>query len=159
MSLAVDEPASDFTAGGDEAYGWDEFDQARALPPSEAMAAFMRLQVAPEVVLPPPPDGPAPPWMAKRPVGIEAFVDALRHHRVDEEEYAAFAAPVYFSRGSRTHPRWATMQERLADAFADFTGEVFAGLHHLDPAHQSDPGRVVPTLEAFWARAESRRAG
>jgi pimeloyl-ACP methyl ester carboxylesterase len=156
VSLAVDEPASDFTAEGDAVYGWPEFDGALALPAKTAMPAFMRLQVAPDVDLPPPPDGPPPSWMAKRPAGIAAFVHALRNHRIDEAQYGRFASPVYFSRGSRTHPRWEAMQERLAMAFPDFAGEVFDGLHHLDPAHQNDPARVAPTLSAFWGGAEAR---
>jgi pimeloyl-ACP methyl ester carboxylesterase len=157
ISLAVDEPASDFTVGGDATYGWAEFDEAMTLPEDEAMVAFMQLQVAADVVLPAPPDGPPPPWMAKRPAGIAAFVRAVRSHRIDEDRYREFAAPVYFSRGSRTHPRWEAMQERLAGVFPDFTGEIFDGLHHLNPAHQDDPARVAPTLTAFWEQAESRR--
>lgn len=157
ISLAVDEPASDFTSEGDAVYGWPEFDEALALPADAAMSAFMRLQVAADVELPPPPEGPAPPWMAKRPAGIAAFVGMLRTHRVDEEQYRTFAAPVYFSRGSRTHPRWVAMQDRLERVFPDFIGEVFDGLHHLSPAHQTEPARVAPTLSAFWERAESRR--
>jgi pimeloyl-ACP methyl ester carboxylesterase len=51
-SLAVDEPASDFTPEGNEVYGWPEFDKALTLPPAEAPTAFMRLQVAQDVQLP-----------------------------------------------------------------------------------------------------------
>ena len=157
VSLAVDEPAYDFTDAGEAGYGWDEFDAAKLLPPDEAMVAFMKLQVAPDVELPPPPFDTPPPWMAKRPAGIDAFTDALRRHRVEEAQYTAFSKPVYFSRGSRTHARWGPMQDRLARAFPDFTGEVFEGLHHLNPAHQNDPARVAPTLLEFWERAESLR--
>ena len=155
LSLAVDEPASDFTAEGDAVYGWPEFDAALELPPDQAMAAFMRLQVAPDVTLPAAPDGPSPPWMVKRPAGIAAFVTALRSHRIDGNQYRSFAQPVYFSRGSRTHPRWSAMQERLARAFPDFTGDVFEGLHHLNPAHQAEPDRVAAILSTFWERAEN----
>ena len=155
VSLAVDEPASDFTAQGDEVYGWPEFDLALALPSDEAMPAFMRLQVAPDVTLPESPGGSPPPWMAKRPAGIAAFVAALKSHHIGEDQYARFAAPVYFSRGSRTHSRWAAMQVRLAGVFPDFTGEVFEGLHHLNPAHQAEPERVAATLSQFWERAET----
>src|SRR4051794_16152342 len=155
VSLAVDEPASDFTAEGDEVYGWPDFDAALQLPPGPSTAAFMRLQVAEDVELPPPPEGAPPPWMAKRPAGIRAYVVALRDHRVDPREYASFAKPVYFSRGSRTHPRWVAMQDRLARLFPDFTGEVFEGLHHLNTSHQAEPDRVAATLTQFWDRAEA----
>jgi pimeloyl-ACP methyl ester carboxylesterase len=155
QSLAVDEPASDFTEAGDAVYGWGEFDAALQLPPRESMATFMRLQVADDVILPPPPAGDPPPWMAKRPAGIEAFVAALRQYRIEPADYAAFASPVYFSRGSRTHPRWEAMQARLAGLFPDFTAEVFEGLHHLNTSHQAEPGRVAATLTAFWERSEA----
>ena len=157
VSVAVDEPASDFTADGDAVYGWPEFDSALGLPPDQAMAAFMRLQVAPDVALPAPPEGPPPPWMVKRPAGIAAFATALRSHRIDEDQYRRFAKPVYFSRGSRTHPRWAAMQQRLAEVFPDFTGDVFEGLHHLNPAHQAEPDRAAAILSTFWERAENVR--
>jgi pimeloyl-ACP methyl ester carboxylesterase len=154
-SVAVDEPASDFTEAGDAVYGWPEFDAALLLPPAESTAAFMRLQVADDVILPPPPAGSPPPWMAKRPAGIRAYVEALRRYRVEPSQYAAFASPVYFSRGSRTHPRWEAMQTRLAGLFPDFTGEVFDGRHHLDTSHQAEPDRVAATLTAFWERSEA----
>ena len=151
VSVAVDEPASDFTADGDAIFGWPEFDEALALSPDEMIPAFMRLQVAADVVLPPPPDGPSPPWMAKRPAGIAAFVAALRNRRVDEDVYRRFRAPVHFSRGSRTHPRWAAMHERLSVTFPDFSADVAEGLHHLHPAHQAEPERVGASLSTFWS--------
>jgi pimeloyl-ACP methyl ester carboxylesterase len=155
QSLAVDEPASDMTAEGDSVYGWPEFDRAVLLPPADSMAAFMHLQVAEDVVLPAAPVGEPPPWMAKRPAGIRAFVAALREYRVDPADYAAFTSPVYFSRGSRTHPRWVAMQTRLEGLFPDFTAEVFEGLHHLNTSHQAEPDRVAATLLAFWERSEA----
>jgi pimeloyl-ACP methyl ester carboxylesterase len=154
-SLAVDEPASDFTDDGDAVYGWPAFDRALLLPPSESTAAFMRLQVADDVVLPAPPAGDPPPWMAKRPAGIRAYVGALRRYRVQPAQYAGFVSPVYFSRGSRTHPRWEAMHARLAGLFPDFTGEVYEGLHHLNTSHQAEPDRVATTLAAFWHRSET----
>src|SRR3954447_23857364 len=39
-SLAVDEPASDMTAEGNEVYGWAAFDEVASLPPADAMTAF-----------------------------------------------------------------------------------------------------------------------
>jgi pimeloyl-ACP methyl ester carboxylesterase len=154
LSLAVDEPAFDFTDEGNAAYGSPEFAQALSLPPAEATGKFLRLQVADDVELSPP-AGPPPPWMANRPAGIRAAIDTARRHHVDPDAYRAFDRPVYFSRGSRTHPRWAGMQERMAGWFPDFTGEVYEGLHHLNTSHQAEPARVARTLRAFWARAEA----
>jgi hypothetical protein len=98
----VDEPASDMTKEGDAVYGWPAFDEAVLLSPSESMAAFMRLQVAEDVIVPEPPAGSPPPWIGETTGGIRACLSALRRHRVQPAEYAAFSSPVYFSRGSRT---------------------------------------------------------
>lgn len=157
ISLAVDEPASDFTPDGQAEAGWPAFEAVSSLPPEESTRVFLQLQVADDVVLPDPPPGPPPPWMALRHAGIQAFTSALRNHHVAPEEYAAFGAPVYFSRGSRTHPRWAKMQDRLAALFPDFTGEVYEGLHHLNTSHMAEPARVAVTLARFWERSEGTR--
>jgi pimeloyl-ACP methyl ester carboxylesterase len=60
LSLAVDEPAYDFTK---EAYAdLDEFRPLASLPVPERMRAFMKLQVSPAVELAPPPEGPPLGW-------------------------------------------------------------------------------------------------
>jgi pimeloyl-ACP methyl ester carboxylesterase len=41
-----------------------EFGRITALPPDRMLPAFMRANLRPGVELPPPPPGPAPPWMA-----------------------------------------------------------------------------------------------
>lgn len=153
LSLAVDEPALDFTDEGNQTYGWNQFDHALTLPPAEAISAFMRLQVAAGVELAAP-AGPLPPWMSNRPAGIETFIAAARRHRVEPDSYRRFTAPVYFSLGSRTHPRWTIMRQRLAGLFPDFIAEVYEGLHHLNTSHQAQPGRVAAVLRGLWARAE-----
>jgi len=157
VSLAVDEPASDFTPDGHAEAGWYEWDATSSLAPEQSTRAFLQLQVAADVVLPDPPPGPPPPWMALRHAGIQAFTGAIRTYHVAPAEYAAFGAPVYFSRGSRTHPRWAQMQNRLAALFPDFTGEVYEGLHHLNTSHMAEPARVAATLTRFWERSERAR--
>jgi pimeloyl-ACP methyl ester carboxylesterase len=155
LSLAVDEPAYDFT---EEARAdMEEFAPLAALPIDERLRAFMQLQVSASVELPPPPAGPPPPWMANRPAGIEAFIVALdRHERLDDR-HRAVGAPVLYTWGSRTHPRWDVMQERLARLFSDFTAERFEGLHHLNTSHQAAPDRVGELLLELWARADLAR--
>jgi pimeloyl-ACP methyl ester carboxylesterase len=155
LSLALDEPAMDFTDEGHRTYGWEAFDHALTLPEGEAMAAFMRLQVADEVELSAPPR-PLPAGLANRPAGIRAFIAAGRRHRVEPDAYRGFAAPVYFSMGSRTHPRWRGMRDRLAELFPDFTVEVYEGLHHLNTSHQAQPERVAAALRRLWTRAEQK---
>jgi len=48
-----------------------------------------------------------------------------------------------------------TMQARLEILFDDFTGEVYQGLHHLNPSHQAEPARVAAAWRALWARASA----
>ena len=153
LTLAVDEPASDFTDQGNVEYGWPEFDRALHLPPGDFIAEFLKLQVAPGVALPPPPGGTPPAWMAKRPAGIRAIIEALRAHHVTEDAYRAFDKPVYFTWGSLTHPRWRPMERRLSQLFPSFSSEMFEGLHHLNTSHTAEPQRVAARLAALWQRA------
>jgi pimeloyl-ACP methyl ester carboxylesterase len=78
LSLALLEPA---WAGNDRTEAedalWLRFRALEQLPPDELMAAFVGLQLATGVEPPPRPEGPPPPWMAKRPAGIRAFIDAF----------------------------------------------------------------------------------
>ncbi|GAC1529510.1 MAG: hypothetical protein NVS3B12_02900 [Acidimicrobiales bacterium] len=154
LSLAIDEPASDFTEADRADPYWKEIDAAQTVPGPAFVAAFLRLQVAPGVELPPLPAGEPPPWMARRPAGIAAFATALRHHHVDPVHYAEFQGPVFFTFGSLTHPRWRTMRDRLGTLFPDFTSEEFEGLHHLNTSHQAEPARTAALLTQLWDRAE-----
>jgi pimeloyl-ACP methyl ester carboxylesterase len=152
LSLALDEPAVDFLGVGDGAY-WLDIKRAASLPEREATPAFLRLQLAPDEPLPPPPDGPPPVWMRKRSAGIRAFVAAAESHHVDPAAYRAFRASVYYSYGTRSHPRWTSMKDRLASLFEDFTAERYEGLHHLNTSHQAEPDRVAAVLKKQWVRA------
>jgi pimeloyl-ACP methyl ester carboxylesterase len=153
LTLAIDEPASDFTNEGNAEFGWPDFDRALQMETPGMMREFMKLQVGPGVELPPQPEGAPPPWMAKRPAGVRAFVEALRAHHIVAEEYRAFEQPVYFTRGSLTHPRWSSMEQRLSNLFPSFSSEVFEGLHHLNTSHMAEPRRVAARLAALWERA------
>ena len=153
LSLTLDEPASDFTDEDLSDPYWREIEEAGQLPPPDAMRAFMRLQVGPNVELAPPP-GPPPDWMAKRPKGIAAFVQSMQHHHVDADRYRAFTAAVLFTSGTLSHPRWRDMDARLATLFPDYTSVFFDGLHHLNTSHQAEPARVAELLQTIWSRAE-----
>lgn len=153
ISVAVDEPAYDFTNDGRADLA--EFAPLAALPVDERMRAFMMLQVSSTVTLPPPPAGPPPSWMAKRPAGIDAFLSALEHHERLDRQYRKMRAPVLFTWGSLTHPRWNTMRQRLEKLFPDFTACCFDGLHHLNTSHQAEPERVAGILDNYWTRAEA----
>jgi hypothetical protein len=119
------------------------------------MAGFQRLQLAPGVAPPPVPEGQPPPWMAKRPAGLRAFIDAFDKGELDLEALRAFGRPVYFALGGRSNPDYfSRMAERLAAIFPDFTLETFPDRHHFDPPHRIEPERLANSLLSFWQRAE-----
>lgn len=127
-----------------------------SLPPDRFMAGFVRLQLAPGVEPPPPPEGPPPAWMAKRPAGLGAFIDAFGKGDLDLEALRAFDRPVYFALGGRSNPDYyGLMARRLAEIFPDFTLETFQERHHFDPPHRIEPERLAGSLLALWERAEA----
>jgi pimeloyl-ACP methyl ester carboxylesterase len=156
FSLALDEPAMDFTPEDHADPRWAEFAQIANMPVPERMAAFLRAQVNPGVDLPPPPPGPQPPWMAKRPAGVAAFTSAAQRHVISEGQLRAFDRPVYYSYGSLSALSWERCCRRLGHLFPDFTSELYLGLHHLNTSHVAEPRRVATALRSLWARAESR---
>src|SRR5438034_7104996 len=79
-SLALLEPAwaGNWHLSPAEKALWREYDRVLSAAPDRFMRAFMELSVKPGVELPPPPSGDPPPWMAKRPGGIRAFMETFR---------------------------------------------------------------------------------
>jgi pimeloyl-ACP methyl ester carboxylesterase len=155
-SLALLEPA---WAGNDRTPAEDalmeRFHALESLPPDQFMAGFVGLQLAPGVEPPPPPEGTPPPWMAKRPAGVRAFIDAFDNADLDVEALRAFERPVYFALGGRSNADYfGRMAERLAAIFPDFTIETFPERHHFDPPHRIEPERLANSLLALWQRAE-----
>jgi pimeloyl-ACP methyl ester carboxylesterase len=150
LSLALDEPASDFSPEARSALQHD-LDGIAELPAGEKVAVFLRLQLASGVEPPSPPPGSPPEWMANRPAGIAAFIEALVRHRLPP---LAFGRPVYYSHGSSSHPRWVAMRDRFASVFPDFTPDLYEGAHHLDTSHTREPARVASALRWLWDRAE-----
>jgi pimeloyl-ACP methyl ester carboxylesterase len=158
LSLALLEPAWAGRWGWSEEHEqlWESYDALAGLLPEQLMPAFMRLQVRPDVELPPPPGGPAPPWMGRRPAGIRALMRSFTTYELDRGALAGFEAPVYFALGGRSNPvQFAEEAERLASVFADFTLEVFDDRHHFDPPHRIEPARLAESLRAVWARGEA----
>ena len=133
----------------------ERFRALDALPPARFMAEFTRLQLAGGVEPPAPPEGPAPPWMARRPAGIRAFLEAFEAGDLEIEALEGFDPPVYFALGGRSNPDYyGRMGERLATVFPDFTLETFPERHHFDPPHRVEPERLADSLLALWHRAE-----
>jgi len=150
-SLAVDEPASDFSQESRDAI----VSEVRVLDeysPEQAMAAFARRLLRDEAPDPLPPPDPAPPWMADRPAGLRAFAAALRRHFIDPQLFRSFRGPVYYSYGSLSNERWEAMANRLADLFRVIKIERYEGLHHLNTSHVAQPDRVASALRDLWAR-------
>lgn len=134
---------------------WAQYDQLEGLAPPEFMAAFTRLGVKPGVVATMPVTGPPPPWMAKRPAGIRAFLRTFKTYDLPRERLAAFDKPVYFALGGLSNPdEYGEAATRLATVFPDFELEVFEQRHHFDPPHRKEPERLAASLRRLWERAE-----
>ena len=157
-SLALLEPAWAGNSGlsaAEEAF-WLEHDGLERLPADQFMPAFMRLALKPGVPLPTPPPGDPPPWMAKRPAGIRAYVSAFRRGDVDSEALRRFDRPVYFALGALSNPdQYREIAQRLSGVFPDFQLEVFEQRHHFDPPHRIEPERLASSLKGLWRRAEA----
>jgi pimeloyl-ACP methyl ester carboxylesterase len=156
-SLALLEPAwaGRWDLSPSEQGLWLEYDRLEALPPDQFMRAFMRLNLKPEVELPPRPSGDPPPWMAKRPGGIRAFMKTFKTYELDHEALARFDRPVYFALGGLSNPdQFGAIATRLSRVFPDFELEVFHERHHFDPPHRIEPERLADSLRALWRRAD-----
>jgi pimeloyl-ACP methyl ester carboxylesterase len=157
ISLALLEPAwaGTWDRSPAEQAVWDEYDRLEGLPPEQLMPAFMRLNLKPGVSPPPPPAGEAPPWMAKRPAGIAAFMQTFKTYDLDLEALRRFRQPVYYALGGLSNPdQFGEISTRLGRVFPDFTLEVFDERHHFDPPHRVEPERLANSLRALWQRAE-----
>ena len=156
LSLALMEPAF---------AGWQDMSSAEravlegfrdvvALPDAQMMPAFVAAQLRPGVPLPQPPLGPPPPWMAKRPAALRAFIRCFLTSDLDQAALRSFTRPVYFALGGQSHPDYyEAMARRLAAVFPDFSVETYAERHHFDPPHRIEPRRVAEALQLLWARA------
>ena len=134
---------------------WREYDRVETLAPDQLMGAFMRLNVKPGVALPAPPPGDPPPWMAKRPSGIRAFMDTFRTYDLDRDALTRFDRPVYFALGRLSNPdQFGEIATRLSGVFPDFRLEVFEERHHFDPPHRIESERLADSLRAVWRRGD-----
>ena len=155
-SLALLEPAwaGDWDMSPAERAVWDELDRLGALPAEELMPGFIRLALKPGVTPPAPPPGDPPPWMAQRPAGIGAMLDAFERSEIGREALGRFERPVYFALGGLSNPaQYGEIAKRLGDVFPDFELEVFEERHHFDPPHRIEPERLAASLAALWRRA------
>jgi pimeloyl-ACP methyl ester carboxylesterase len=156
LSLALVEPAwmGNEELSPEERAAWREFDRIATLSSEAMMPAFVAKQLAPGVEAPPPPPGPAPPWMAPRPAGLRTLITEFRSSSLDLDRLRAFEQPVYFALGGRSNPDYhGRMADRAGTIFPDFTLDRFEERHHFDPPHRIEPERTARALRAHWARA------
>lgn len=158
LSLALLEPAwaGNWDLSPEERALWQEYERLEDLPPQQFMEAFVQLQVRQGVAPPAPPSGDPPAWMAKRPAGIGAFMQAFKTYELDRSALERFSRPVYFALGGLSNPdQFGEIAKRLARVFVDFELEVFEERHHFDPPHRIEPERLANSLRAVWRRAEA----
>lgn len=158
LSLALLEPAwaGNWNMSPAERELWQQYEQLEPLPPDQFMAAFTRLGLRAGVAPPQTPEGPPPPWMAKRPAGIRAFMATFKSYPLERDALRRFRQPVYFALGGLSNPdQYGELAKRLADVFPDFTLEIFEQRHHFDPPHRVEPDRLAASLLRTWARAEA----
>jgi pimeloyl-ACP methyl ester carboxylesterase len=159
-SLALLEPAwaGQWDQSAAEKALWLEFDRLEEEEPEQFLPAFVQLAVRPGVPLPAPPAGDPPPWMAKRPAGIRAYLRAFKDGELDPDALRRFDRPVYFALGGLSNPdQYLEIAKRLGAVFPDFQLEVFEERHHFDPPHRIEPERLAHSLISHWRRAERSR--
>jgi pimeloyl-ACP methyl ester carboxylesterase len=158
LSLGLLEPAwaGNWDLSPAEAALWESQKRIADLPAEEFMPAFVRLALKPGVPPPERPPGEPPPWMAKRPAGIDALIRAFGTYELDRGSLHGFSRPVYFALGALSNPdQYEEIATRLAGVFADFELETFEARHHFDPPHRTEPDRLAQSLLALWSRAET----
>ena len=157
LSLAVFEPARVPGPLGPEEAALDrKLRQALAgAEGPEFMRAFTSLQVRPGVELPPP-AGPPPPWMGKRPLGLAAMLRAFGEYRFDRNQLRGCHAPVFYGYGDLTSEMVEFQAAVLGGLLSDVHIMRFAGIHHFVPPEQIYTPEHIEALRQLWARGERR---
>lgn len=152
LSLALFEPA--FIPGRlspAEAELYERLDRELAGKSGpEFMRAFVSLQVKPGVEVPPP-AGPPPPWMQKRPAGLAAMLKAFGAHPFDRERLRRCEFPVFFGYGDQTGDHEEIRAGILARLLPDLHVRRFAGVHHFVPPEAIYSAPHIAALEQLWA--------
>jgi pimeloyl-ACP methyl ester carboxylesterase len=122
------------------------------------MATFVREQVKPGAVLPPPPPGAPSPEMQKRPAGIAALIKSFGEYGFDRDLLRAAPFPVFYGYGDLSHEEQALKAGILARLFADIRVHRYAGVHHFVPPEQIYTPPHVSALLGLWEGAERSAA-
>jgi pimeloyl-ACP methyl ester carboxylesterase len=155
-TLALFEPAAvPGPLSHDEAVLAARLDDAlRGLDGEAFMRGFMTLQVRPGVALQPPP-GPPPPWMAKRPAGLNAMMRAFAAHPFDRDRLRRCTAPVFLGHGSLTGEHEEIRAGVLARLLPDIHVRRFEGVHHFVPPDKLFTPEHLQELRELWATSEA----
>jgi pimeloyl-ACP methyl ester carboxylesterase len=149
LTLAVDEPAIDFSAE-DLQLIREVFLPMLELPAEQQMAAFVQEQMRAGVDPPPRPEGAPPPWMSNRADGVAAMLRAFVDSAVPIERLREFDRPAYYSYGTLSNAGWERRAERLSMLLPNLTIERYEGRSHLDTSHMAEPDRVASALRRLW---------
>ena len=128
-------------------------DGLRGLEGEQFMNAFVTLQVRPGVVVEPPP-GPAPPWMAKRPAGLNAMMRSFAAHPFERDCLRGVNAPVFVGHGDQTAAQEEVRAGVLARLMPDIHVRRFPGVHHFVPTTRLYTPDHLDELLRLWRRAE-----
>ncbi len=119
---------------------------------SDFMRAFVGLQLRPGVEMPPP-AGPPPPWMHKRPAGIAAMMAAFGRYQFDRERLRECRFPAFLGYGDLTGEQEEASAAVLARLLPDLHIRRFSGIHHFVPPEQIYTADHIRALRELWARA------
>ena len=118
------------------------------------MSTFVREQVKPGAVLPPPPSGPVSLEMQKRPAGIAAMSKAFDAYPFERDLLSAAPFQVFYAYGDLSHEEQALKAGILARLFADIHVRRYHGVHHFVPPEMIYTPEHAATLLDHWRRAQ-----
>ena len=155
LSLAVFEPAwLPGERGAEERDYWAKLEAAvSGKTGPEFTQSFMRVQTRPEVELPPP-SGPPPPWMGKRPLGLMAMMAGFSRYRFDRGLFAGIICPVLYGYGDQSATGEDIKLPVLSRVLPDLHIRRFAGVNHFVPPEKIYNPEHVAALRDVWGRAE-----
>ncbi len=150
LSLAVDEPAFDYTDEGRKELApyLSDLEESLLANPREAMPKFIQRDLQPGVDFSPP--AGVPPPLPNRPAGVVVYLRAFQKYRIDFQALRSFNRPVLYTRGTLSADRFEASSRRLAAIFPDYKEVVFEGLSHIHTSHQAEPARVAGLLRDLW---------
>jgi pimeloyl-ACP methyl ester carboxylesterase len=157
LSLALCEPAvipSQEWLQAESAY-WQEMAHVMSLPDPQLMSEFMRLELRDGVPLPPPPAGEPPAWMATRPAGLKALVQAFGDYNLPYSRLREFKKPVYIAVTGLSNLVEIRKADALKKIFTDIKVEVYPNRHHFDPPQRAEPERFASALLRLWEKSNS----